>query len=73
MTKVNIETKQSDSYLLGNLSEGDFFLNEAKQLCMYIDRDTENLILCYNFRAQELTRYYDDIEVDYLESVYITY
>lgn len=73
MTKVSIETKPSDNYRLMDLSEGDFFLDDEKQLCMYVDCDTEGWILCYNFRLQKLTRYLEDMAVDYLDSVYITY
>ena len=40
---------------------------------MYVDCETEGWILCYNFRLQKLTRYLEDMAVDYLDSVYITY
>lgn len=73
MTKVSIETKPSDNYTLKDLKVGDFFLDEEKHLCMFVDREIEDFVVYYDFHSQRICRDLSVTKITYLPYVYITY
>lgn len=75
MTKVNIESNTQYDYTLLDLDVGDFFLDikDDNHLCLFLGRETDNVVRCYDFCLKEEFRYPIDKTIDYLPNINITY
>ena len=74
MTKVNIETNAENKYTLGDLEIGDFFLDNAGNLCVVVEYDeSENFVHCYDFVLEANRCIHIGMAITYLKEVKITY
>lgn len=73
MTEIDFEEKTRGLYYLHELNTGDFFLDEKNHLCIFIECETENLILYYDFHSRKMTRYLGSREVTLIEKITIAY
>lgn len=71
MTKVNMESEVRDNDTLFDLEVGDFFFDEQKHLCMFVERETEDFVVFYDFYLEKMRRCYGITDVTYIREVKI--